>query len=211
MKRPTLLLFCATLLVGGCVFAWLIGGRSRKAQAIDAANSREDSGEDDTARLARELALLRAQVGSLGRQMVAPPRDESGGREAAARKDPRTETQTRAQAEERRREHIAGLEAQFRGEASDPQWAPVATQALAAALGSSEVGLVARQVECRSQTCRVEIPDDGSEKLNKAMPVLALQVARTLPSVVADRLESANGGATLVLYLRSGAAMPPTP
>jgi hypothetical protein len=43
--------------------------------------------------------------------------------------------------------------------------------------------------------------DDGSGRLSKAMPMLAQQLAGTLPTVTANNIAQADGSSTVVLYL----------
>jgi hypothetical protein len=111
-----------------------------------------------------------------------------------------------------REAYIQGLESMFRRESSDPKWAASAISAIQAALGADKVGLSSRNTECRAQTCRLEIPDDGSGKVNAALPVLASQLATVLPYVDADQVDDGAGGKTVVLYLaNSRPNLPPGP
>jgi len=47
----------------------------------------------------------------------------------------------------------------------------------------------------------VELHDDGSGSLGKSMPMLAQQLAGTLPTATANTIAEPGGGSTVVLYL----------
>jgi len=97
---------------------------------------------------------------------------------------------------------MAGIGDAFRNEATDPRWSSSTSSVVQAALvADNDLRSLARGVECRSRTCRVEIADDGSVKLGKILPMFAQQVGRELPSVAAERVEDAGGAATMVLYM----------
>jgi hypothetical protein len=110
--------------------------------------------------------------------------------------------QTRAESTDTHRDDLAGFEAKFRNEATDPRWSPAMSSAIQAALVSAS-GLhpLAHGVECRSHSCRIVIAEDGSGSLDGLVAKLARQVDRDLPSVVTGRVEHDGGPATLVLYL----------
>jgi hypothetical protein len=117
-------------------------------------------------------------------------------------KDPRADPEARAEDQRKHRAYIAGVEAAFRKEATDPRWSSTTSAVVQAALASEgELRPLTRGVECRTRTCRVEIADDGSGKLGKLLPVFAQQVGQELPSAVADRVEDPAGGAKMVLYM----------
>lgn len=84
------------------------------------------------------------------------------------------------------------------------QWSSATSSLIQAVIdGDNDLRPLARGMECRSQTCRVEIADDGSGKLSKLLPMLVHQVGRDLPNVVFDRIQEAGGSATMVLYMSS--------
>ena len=56
-------------------------------------------------------------------------------------------------------------------------------------------------VDCRSRTCRVEISDDGSGKLDKQLPLFVQSVGKTLPNMQAERVGERSGPSMMVLYL----------
>ena len=60
----------------------------------------------------------------------------------------------------------------------------------------------------RSQTCRVELADDDTGELTKAMPLLLQQLAQTLPSATSHYVDSSDGGKVMILYLSRAANEP---
>jgi hypothetical protein len=155
---------------------------------------------DELSALRDELASLRAELARQRRDAPAkasspsassPP--DSGVRPSGfSREDAARELQAR----------IAVIDSAFQSEHVDPTWSASASSAIQRALSSEDVGgLHADSVDCRSQTCRVELHDDGSGRLGKSMPVFALQLAGTLPTITASTVPQSSGGSTLVLYL----------
>jgi hypothetical protein len=100
------------------------------------------------------------------------------------------------------REYIAGIDAAFRHETADPRWSSVTSALIHAAISSDDnLKSVARAVDCRSRTCRVELADDGTGNLGNLIPMFMQRVGRELPSAAAGRVEDGSGAATMVLYL----------
>ena len=58
----------------------------------------------------------------------------------------------------------------------------------------------AGNVDCRSRTCRVEIADNQSGKLDKELPLFVNSVGGTLPNMKAERVGDRSGPSTMVLY-----------
>jgi hypothetical protein len=52
-------------------------------------------------------------------------------------------------------------------------------------------------VDCRSQTCRVELHDDGTGRLRRSLMTLAHQLSETLPTFTANTLPRPKGGSKL--------------
>ena len=121
--------------------------------------------------------------------------------------------EARAEVERKYQAYIAGVDAAFRQEATEPRWSSAASAAVHKVIaGDDDLRPLARGVECRSHTCRVEIADDGSGKLGKLLPMFAQQVGQELPSVLANRVENAGDTATVVLYMsRRNATQAMTP
>ena len=201
MKRSQVLLFTATVAAGGAVGLGyrLFAGKS-KAIAVDGAPL---ALKDDES-MAREVESLKIQLRSLRGQVQAQAaRKEAGGKNAPA--DPAntlTRAERRAKEEQRHREAMAQLESSFRSEAADAQWGPTVATTIAATLKAEEVGIgEARSIDCRSHTCRVELHDDGSGKLDPGLAELMPNLSGTLNRMYVNRADDPAGGKSVVLYL----------
>lgn len=176
-------------------------------------NGRADGMDRDSAALREEMAHLRAEVFALRRQLRAQKQTQAvatGEGEEDPGKNLRTDPVARAEAERRHQEQVAAVEAAFQSEPADPQWSSQTTMVVQEALASSEtVQTAVRNIECRSHTCRVEVSDENTGTLAKFMPVFALQMAQTLPSITAHQMEDDNGVTTMILYLSHNADEPP--
>jgi hypothetical protein len=196
-----------------CVVAMISAGlcwmvyRSVREQAARAAPDavgalRPERPHDDAASpqllaMQRELAELRHQV----RAQAQREPGETPPAEPPRARDPRTDPEARAESERARHEAIAGVDAAFRGEAMDPRWSATASSTIQTAFASDDkLRPLARGVECRSRTCRVEIADDGSAELNKGLPEIAMRVGRELPNAVYDRVQGADGTPRQIIY-----------
>lgn len=156
----------------------------------------------ELAEMRREMAQLRRQVWAQEQRLAAADPAMANAQDSAAAKDPRTDPEARAEQERRYREFMASVDAAFRKETTDPRWSSATSSVVQTALiADNDLRPLARGVECRSHTCRVEIADDGSGKLGKILPVFAQQVGQDLPSVITHRVEDAGGVATMVLYM----------
>lgn len=204
MKRSRIFLSVAVLLGIGlcCVVYRSVRARGEAAADPAAAGARRSASE--VAAGSTELGELRQELFQLRHQVLSHEQKLRVG-DPAASVPPQTEPPTpeaRAEDERRHREFVAGVEAKFRDEPHDPQWAAATAAAVQTALASdNDLRPLARGLECRSQTCRVEIADDGSGKVGKLLPLFAQQVGQSLPSMTADHVEDASGAATLVLYM----------
>ena len=150
------------------------------------------------AEMRQEIAQLKHQVWAQGQWLS--PADSAKAQPPPAAQPPASEA--RAEQERKRRDYMAGVEDTFRKETRDPQWSSATSATVRTALASDDdLRPLARGVECRSQTCRVEIADDGSGKLGKILPMFAQRIGQDLPSITADRVEGASGAGTVVLYM----------
>lgn len=186
------------VVVGG-ICGWL------GAQAERRPVTREEIGEvhQRLTAMRADLAQLRQQV-AVGRAATpgarpAPAADIAKAEAMRLRGDPAA----RAEAELAQRAQAAAKEARFRSEPVDARWAPAATSAVQRALaGDAESAQVtARSVECRSQTCRVEMADDGPGSTGSFVPLFAMRVGEVVGSITAVRVDQGRGASALVLYL----------
>ena len=151
------------------------------------------------------LSSVRSQMAELsaGAAHAVPTRDEKPA-------EPLTVEEQRAQDRERLKTYMAGVEQSFSNEKVDAAWAAGTSSRVATTFDGDEVLKgVARTVECRSQTCRVQIEDDGSNRLARRMPFVAIGLADVLPTISAQHIEQGNGRSAMVLYLSSQATSPP--
>lgn len=173
----------------------------------------EDSGARDVpaARAgtpeAGELSALRQHVARLEREVRSQGQahavvNAAGAEVSATSGDPpATDAESIAERERGRAEFMAELGTAFRNEAIDARWSTATTAAVEAALtADEELRRRVRNVECRSQTCRVEIADDGSRMIGVALQTFVMQVGAELPAMHSERVAGA-GGSSTVLYM----------
>lgn len=155
---------------------------------------------------APELAAIRQTVARLEAKVWAdlPPAAAAEPTRAAPEehdRDPRKDPEAREQQRRQHHEYMAGVDAAFRKEPVDPGWSSATSLVVRDAIAAdADLRTLARGMECRSRTCRVELADDGSGKLSEIVPMFTSQIGRDLPSMVAERIDD-GGTATMVLYL----------
>lgn len=93
----------------------------------------------------------------------------------------------------------------FENEPRDRSWSSVATTEIQAHLADEDVKLTGVSVDCRSQSCRVEVPSVGSGDVVKGLPMLIHRLGPTLPNTVAEQGKSADGNPSTVIYMFRGA------
>lgn len=181
-----------------------------RREASDAAagagsDSRAETQQQEMAALREQVVLLRREVSAVQRQIREQERAATAvapGREEDPANDPRSDPAARAEAERERQEQMAVIEADFRQEPTDPHWSSEAAAAVQEAMAGDEAARTAlRNIECRANTCRVEMTDDDTGKLAKSMPLLVQQLAQTLPSVTANQVDDGDGAKTMILYM----------
>lgn len=178
-------------------------------------------GVDEVAILRKEVASLRTELLQLQRGQGAGS-DTSAGRGRPTQPDPQNVAdesgagprRKEIDREEGAREHharVASIDAAFRREVIDPAWSTSTSSRIQSVLSSDEVGHIqADSIDCRSESCRVELRDGGSVELKKNIPMLAVQLAGVLQNIVGDSMARPDGGVTMVLYLsRESQRTPP--
>ena len=155
--------------------------------------------EDTVTRLSREVAQLHREVSDLRQQFA-----RGGVTTAAAPSgpDPRANPEARAEAAQAERLRVASTEQAFRNQQVDARWSQGATASVRAALGEvdEELRSQVRSVECRGQSCRVEISSDGPA-VARDLPILVNRLGQTLPNVTAGQVDQGDGRQATVLYL----------
>jgi hypothetical protein len=158
-------------------------------------------GGDTLDALRQEVALLRADVHDLREQMA---RLQGGTRPAApAAADPRTDPLARQEAQQAERLRVASSESAFQGERRDARWARDATAAIQSSFAQADDALRAqvRSIDCRSQTCRVEIGSAAAAALGQQLPGILSALGASLPHVTAGEVDQGDGSRATVLFL----------
>jgi hypothetical protein len=205
-RAPIVLIAVGAFAVGLLGLLYLVVQPRDKVAATAAPEpdqSQPTAGSEDVAGLRRELASLRSQVSTL-RGDVSTAKDQAGSDKAATPKDTRTDDQIRADDERRYREYMAGVAEAFRQEAVDPKWAGKVSATVRTAIANDEViRSLARDVDCRSHSCRVVIEETSANffNLNKELPAFASSLGGTLPSVSAEHVQDGSGSGSVVLYM----------
>jgi hypothetical protein len=155
----------------------------------------------DVAALTREVDSFRAEVLALRHQLPqsSPVPSRADGPPAPhVRPDP----SAREEAARTRQAQMEMIDAAFRRQTIDQSWSANTTSAIQEVLNSTEVGgLQAENIDCRSSGCRVELHDDGTGRLSKSLPIVALQLAGSMPTVTADTIPQGDGTSNVVLYM----------
>jgi hypothetical protein len=137
--------------------------------------------EQQVAQLRSDVAALRAEVAS---GTTAPP---------GARRAPPALADA---------QQLAAAEAAFRGEAIDADWSRAMADSVQAAVGQVDPGHAPpRQVECRSQSCRIEFAAEGGPRTGADLAPVLERFAQTLPRAIAGQGEAADGRKATVVYL----------
>ena len=167
----------------------------------------------------RQFAQLEARIDSLQRELAAVESKVSlqqsrlAKRPAKATHDRRPEDQdmapnevqaTRAADAERHRIYMTEVAQAFSNEKIDSSWAAHATSRIDTALyNDAALRGITHNVECRAQTCRVSIEDDGSGELSSRLPMLLVGLTDVVPIVSAERVDQGNGSSAMILYMSS--------
>lgn len=195
------------LLVALAAASALIYLDSHSAAALPA-QDRGAATEAELARLSRRIDDLQRELTASKSQstLQAQPAVAASGphpAEPAAEGEIDVEAQ-RAAAAEQHHEYMTKVARAFAEERPDRSWAARTTSRLNATLADDEaLQGVAHTVECRRQTCRVQIDDDGSGKLPDSVRALVMGVVDVLPSMVAEQVDQGNGRSQMVLYMTS--------
>jgi hypothetical protein len=151
--------------------------------------------------LREEVASLRAEFRTLRRQMGTQAESVPAGAESQPAPDVH-DPNVRAEVARERQAEMEQVDASFRKQAIDPTWSANTASSIREVLNSEGVGgMQANNIDCRSDSCRVELHDDGSGRLSKSLPVFAIQLAGQMPSITANTIPQADGSSTTVLYM----------
>jgi hypothetical protein len=217
MSRITVLLGVTVLAATGVVSYLLAMRRDARGAEVHRAVVNPGQGlyaaelKAEVTGLRIRLAELNSEVDSLKETKKTAGGGERQGRDPSPASPQKSREAREKEWEQKHSQMIADLESSFRTEAQNPAWSAETTATIQAALRSEDVLLTAaaQGLECRSRSCRLELTDDGSGKLAKALPMFAQRIAQPLPDILADHKVSDDGTAKYILYLLP--AMPTSP
>ena len=154
---------------------------------------------DSLVALRQEVELLRGEVRDIRLQVSRMP---GAAQAAAAPPDPRVDPVARQQAQQAEHQRIASAESAFQGERRDASWSQDQAAAIRSSFAQAGDGMSAlvRSVDCRSQTCRVEISAAGPA-LGQDVPMLLTQLGASLSHMTAGQVDQGDGTEATVLYL----------
>ncbi len=150
--------------------------------------------------LRQEVTLLRREVADIRQQLARQPGLAAGAEIAA---NPRTDPDARLEAQRQEALRIASSESAFRGEQNDARWSREAAANVRAAFAQADdtVSTQLRSVECRSQSCRVEINAAAGESLARDLPIILSHLGDALPHITAGKVDQGDGRQATVLYM----------
>jgi hypothetical protein len=150
--------------------------------------------------LRQEVALLRREVADVRQQLARLPGAATGAEIPA---NPRTDPDARLEAQRQEALRIASSESAFRSEQNDARWSREATANVRAAFAQADdtVSTQVRSVECRSQSCRVEINAAAGESLARDLPIILSHLGDALPHMTAGKIDQGDGRQATVLYM----------
>lgn len=176
-------------------------------QTDSVARYRGESSAAQIDELRRELATMKSHVA--GEQSRLASATSPAPAEPASFQEMQEQ---RAADLESHRVYMSDVAQSFAAETIDQRWAAQASQRVNAALYDHEaLRAAARDIECRTQTCRVTIDDDGSGTLSRRLPSLALSLIDVLPTISAERVDQGNGRSAMILYMSAQREAPPQP
>lgn len=143
--------------------------------------------------LRREVADLRGKVSRLPGVADTEPHQS----------DPRSDSVAMEQARQAERLRVASAETAFRNQADDPRWSQGAAASVRAALGQANDSMrnQVRSIECRAQSCRVEINAGPGDPAAQDLPLVIARLGQVLPNVTAGQVDQGDGRKATVLYM----------
>jgi hypothetical protein len=143
-----------------------------------------------------QLAAMRARLEGL--ETAPAPEPNAAAEEAPAAVDQAEEA---ARQKEEWRAHIAEVEAEYQLETRDPAWAREAQATITHALENlPALSKNIRSLDCRSETCRLEVINDHQPDFDKQLPLLQLGLTG-LPAAKYDRVPEPDGKVRTIVYI----------
>ena len=149
--------------------------------------------KDQVAQLRRELADLRRIVARL--PSAAAVADEGP--------DPRRDPIARAEAERAQQQRLANAEAAFRRETYDPRASQAQADSVRAGLraGSEAIAGHLGGVDCRGQSCRVELNAAPNSRAMQELPLALTHLGAGFSNMTAGQIDRGDGRTSMVMYL----------
>lgn len=159
-------------------------------------------GETSDARVERELAELALNMDRLKNELSSM-RDD---RQRPSETDTAASAKTPEQLQAEHDELMVSVERAFEQEPRNEQWAKGTSDLLRETLGTEPIMLAAvRGIDCRSNSCRMEIRDDGSAAFAEEFPIMVHQMGAVLPEVRFNQSDLGSGAQLHVLYMSNAA------
>jgi hypothetical protein len=141
-----------------------------------------------------ELAAMRARLAGLE---AAPAPNPSA---AAESPPPIVDARELARQKEEWHAHMTDVEAEYQIEGRDPAWAREAQATIQRVLdGLPALSRGMRSLECRSETCRLEVVNDRQPDFDKQLPLLHHGMS-ALPSAEYDQVSEPDGKIRTIVY-----------
>jgi hypothetical protein len=154
--------------------------------------------------LQRNLVAVELKLASLQSELKAQSMQATGSAEkpdSAALEDMRA---VQAADDERNRTYMAAVAQSFNNEKVNVTWATQVASRVNTTLGNdAALQGSTHSVDCRQDTCRVQIEDDGSGRLKQRLPSIIMHLGDVLPTVSAEQIDTGNGHRATVLYMSS--------
>jgi len=167
--------------------------RRAKSAASDPAAEDALPLKDQVAQLRRELADLRRIVARL--PSAAAVADEGP--------DPRRDPNARAEAERAQQQRLANAEAAFRREAYNPRASQAQADSVRDGLrqGSEAIADHLGSVDCRGQSCRVELNAAPNSRAMQELPRALSHLGAGFSNMTAGQVDRGDGRTSMVMYL----------
>jgi hypothetical protein len=209
MRTRMLIFFCCALGFGTALFLDLRGQEGPAAKpataqpAADNANDLHERKQQSLPPPTHEMVEEAHPAAPHRARMPAAPESMPQSVFSAESADGREGLENlRRESEQRAKEHIAAVAASFGREIRDQRWSTDMGEALRNTLATEELASANVQaIDCRTKTCRVELQDDGTGRMQALVPMLAVQMAESLPNLTAEQVPGPNGTMATVLYL----------
>lgn len=149
-----------------------------------------------------QVAALGAEVSLLKGRLAAQQSSIDAAASAMAANAAPPPRRTLEEAREEWHAHMADLEARFNSERIDVVWAAATRAEIERGLDQEpDLRAAAGRLECRAETCRLELRDDRSNAVDEAVPSFFTKLHGRLTSLKTDVVTNEKGESLHVLYM----------